>query len=539
MDERGLTASGATATRHRLLMELGRGGTSVVQLAFPPGTGSTGPLCVLKTLRPERAADPEVRRVFVQEARLSSRVAHPNVARISEVREQAAPPALVMEYLEGQPLAAIADGAAVALPLPLLLHVLRGALAGVHAVAERGSAAGAPAELVHGGLSPRGIFVLYDGGVKVTDFGSAGRGPAQLRYMSPEQAAGGPADGRADVFAAGVILAEALTGRRYWADRSDDEIRRALLAQELPPPPDDGVAPPALTAVCARALAADPAARYATADEMRAALASPAVHAGWSAGPAEVGAFLRHRFAAARDAARRMVDSRVRAARQVALEASEHTTRVVSASALSAALAASAGRAPLRRRWPAGLALAAAAAAIVVGVLASGAFRVPAALADREPPAETPRACGPGLKACDGQCLSEDRPDHGCASGSCQPCGVSNATARCNDRHLCDVGTCYQDYGDCDGDSRNGCETNVRIDPDHCGGCGRKCPPLPHAQRGCGDTCTIWRCESGYRDCNAAVGDGCEAAVMVDPANCGQCGRACRRGQKCRRGECS
>ncbi|HVV52873.1 MAG TPA: hypothetical protein VHO06_24645, partial [Polyangia bacterium] len=146
--------------------------------------------------------------------------------------------------------------------------------------------------------------------------------------------------------------------------------------------------------------------------------------------------------------------------------------------------------------------------------------------------------CGAGLKSCDGTSVSVDLPDHGCGGDSCYACNVVNATARCNQSHRCDIAVCHKGFDDCDGDPANGCETDIRTDPDHCGGCGAKCPALAHAQRGCGDVCTIWRCNAGYRDCNGAVSDGCEVAVLTDAANCGQCGHACAAGEKCRQGVC-
>jgi hypothetical protein len=148
-------------------------------------------------------------------------------------------------------------------------------------------------------------------------------------------------------------------------------------------------------------------------------------------------------------------------------------------------------------------------------------------------------SCGSGFKLCGGECVSIDRPDFGCGGDSCQSCRVLNATARCNQHHQCDSAICYQSFDDCDGDSHNGCETDLRIDPDHCGSCARKCPSLPHAERGCGDTCTIWRCEIGFGDCNGEARDGCEVNTQSDPSNCGRCGLACGARQKCRHGECA
>ena len=134
--------------------------------------------------------------------------------------------------------------------------------------------------------------------------------------------------------------------------------------------------------------------------------------------------------------------------------------------------------------------------------------------------------------------FSVDRPEFGCSAEDCSPCRNENATPRCNAQHECDIAVCYQAYGDCDKNADNGCEVSVRLDPDHCGGCGLACPVLPHAERGCGDTCTIWRCNAGYGDCNGEVSDGCEVALALDPQSCGTCGKACGTGETCKNGAC-
>ena len=154
------------------------------------------------------------------------------------------------------------------------------------------------------------------------------------------------------------------------------------------------------------------------------------------------------------------------------------------------------------------------------------------------PSAPAPPACAPGFKPCDGQCVSTDRPDVGCGRDDCSPCDVPNATPRCNGRHACDIAVCYSGYDNCDGDLRNGCEAEVLLDPGNCGACGRKCAALPHARVACGATCTIWRCDDGFHDCNGLASDGCEVRTTDDAKNCGHCGAACARGLHCRSGRC-
>ena len=147
--------------------------------------------------------------------------------------------------------------------------------------------------------------------------------------------------------------------------------------------------------------------------------------------------------------------------------------------------------------------------------------------------------CGDGFKACAGQCVSADDPGHGCATDSCEACVTENASARCDAIRMCAVEVCHKGFADCDANRNNGCETNVLIDPDHCGGCDTACPSLAHAERGCGGGCTIWRCDSGYRDCDATADNGCERDIMNDPLHCGRCQHACRAGQRCAHGRCA
>jgi hypothetical protein len=147
--------------------------------------------------------------------------------------------------------------------------------------------------------------------------------------------------------------------------------------------------------------------------------------------------------------------------------------------------------------------------------------------------------CPDGFKVCGGQCVSVAEPEHGCAADGCDACVTENARARCDAIRMCAVDICHKGFADCDANRNNGCETNVLIDPDHCGGCDMVCPPLAHAERGCGGFCTIWRCESGFRDCDAEAGNGCERDIMNDPLHCGRCQQACRAGQRCARGRCA
>jgi hypothetical protein len=563
IDEKPFTPSKATDPKYQLLMELGRGGMGVVHLAMSRGPQGFTKLVVLKMMRKQLVGDAESHRMFLEEARISARLQHPNIVHVYEVIEFEGTPTLVMEYLEGQTFWSIVRNPALKMRVPLQLQVFSKVLAGLHAAHELRDFDGTPLDLIHRDVSPHNVFVLFDGQVKVLDFGiakatgsevetRAGVLKGKIRYMPPEQLLRDTQDRRVDIFAVGVMLWETLSGRRYWGDLKEEDVASRLLARQLPPLPDDVEIAPELATMCERALAPMAADRYTTAGELQRDLEDYLARQPDRSSADEVGAFMRQHFGAEREAAARVIEAHVREVERAHEVVTEGETRVISPGHGTPSPTATITARTWRPRKV--LALGAVALVVVVGGMAlllggrgAGSGKKPGANSAIAAWSQTvgdnagaqALVCPQTFKACEGQCVSVDRPDVGCGDAACHACNVQNATARCNQFHRCDIAVCYQDFDDCDGDSTNGCETNVRIDPDHCGGCGRKCPALSHAQRGCGDACTIWRCDSGYRDCNAAVADGCEVNVTSDSANCGQCGRACKGGQKCRHGTCS
>jgi serine/threonine protein kinase len=600
MEEASYTPSKANGPKYQLLMELGKGGMGVVHLAMSRGPQGFTKLLVLKIMRRELLGEPELLQMFLEEARISARLAHPNIVHVFEVSEHEGCPCIVMEYLEGQPLSSMLVRAPEKPPLPLHLQVLAKALAGLHAAHELRDYDGTSLKLVHRDVSPHNVFVLFDGQVKVLDFGIAkavgseietrtGSPKGKIRYMSPEQLIRDPLDRRADVFSVGVLLWEALARRRMWGEMEEGEVTRALLNRKIPALPDNLEIPAELRAICARALSPDPADRYPTAEAFQRELEKYLQGLPEPCGAEELGAFLHTQFGELRQATKKLIDFHIKSAQPLTSSSSgtpntpSRTRRPTSRTGPSPIPAVplpspmpidAAGGDALTRAYPPPAAAALDPSAVtvtptpapshhwnrlvVVGaiggllafLLAGASFlRGGTIHAEAKPPADESAAlgpanptpvpvCGPGFKLCGTECVSIDRPDFGCGAESCQSCRVFNATARCNLKHECDLAICYQSFDDCDGDSHNGCETDLRIDPDHCGTCSRKCPELPHAQRGCGDTCTIWRCDSGYGDCNGAAADGCEVNTQNDAANCGRCGTACGPGQKCRHGEC-
>ncbi|HEY7374072.1 MAG TPA: serine/threonine-protein kinase [Polyangia bacterium] len=271
--------------RYEPIAQIGRGGMAEVLLTMAHAGGGAFRLEVLKRIWPELAADPDFVTMFLDEARLSLRLNHPNVVQTHEVLVGDGELAIAMEYLDGQPLTRILNRllrGPGALSLPLRLRILSCVLAGLEHAHTLTDLDGKPMGVVHRDVSPPNVFVTYDGQVKLVDFGVAktlaashhtrpGAIKGKLAYMAPEQLQSSAIDRRADIFAVGVMLWEMLAERRMWHRMTEVEIVGHLAAgKPMPPLPvagDDSM-PAGLDAICARALATDPDRRYQTAQEM-------------------------------------------------------------------------------------------------------------------------------------------------------------------------------------------------------------------------------------------------------------------------------
>jgi serine/threonine-protein kinase len=275
----------SAAHRFRNVALLGEGGMARVYLVVNSGFGGADKLVVLKLLRPELAHDAPHRAMFLDEARLAVKLEHPNIVHTYEAGEREGLYYLMMEFLDGQPLNRFRQGCgANRFPLALHLHVLVAALRGLSYAHQLADLDGRPLCVVHRDISPQNVFVTYDGRVKVVDFGIAkaaisrehtetGIFKGKTAYAAPEQAMAQVVDQRADVFSAGVMLWEAIAGRRYWGDRHDVQALMELVNDRLPPMPaprDD--APAELIRICARALKWDKQDRYATSGDFADAL---------------------------------------------------------------------------------------------------------------------------------------------------------------------------------------------------------------------------------------------------------------------------
>ncbi|MBK6692188.1 MAG: protein kinase [Myxococcales bacterium] len=287
--------------RYAVHQAFGRGGMASVHLGRLEGEAGFARVVAVKRLHAHLLEDPEFAASFIDEARLCSRIRHPNVVPTLDVIRSGNELCLVMEYVEGLSLAYLVRASSEPLSVAVAVAIAMGVLRGLHAAHEACSDHGVPLGIVHRDMSPHNVLVGIDGVARVIDFGVAkavgygattetGHVKGKLPYMSPEQVSGEPIDRRTDVFAAGAVLWEALTRKRLFAGDSPADIVRQVMERTVPPPSD--LAPavsPALDAVVLKALARDPAQRYATAAEMEAALEA----AGPVAPPRIVGSFVQ------------------------------------------------------------------------------------------------------------------------------------------------------------------------------------------------------------------------------------------------------
>lgn len=264
--------------QYRLTSRIATGGMAEVYVGrhITP-EGQFGPMVALKRLLPHLVKDSAIVRMFLNEARITAQINHPNVVKIYELGQTDGEPFIAMELLEGRTWAelrqrAMEDGRRM--PAGVALRILSEACRGLDAAHRAVDEQGNPLALVHRDFTPDNIHVGVKGEVKVIDFGIArtatwgsGTEPGTLKgkffYMSPEMITAKEVDHRADIFAAGVMLYEQLCGRRPFTGNSVDEVVIRIAREEpaLPTTYDPAV-PRALEEICLKALAKEPRNRF-------------------------------------------------------------------------------------------------------------------------------------------------------------------------------------------------------------------------------------------------------------------------------------
>ncbi len=271
--------------RYTLRERIASGGMASVYLGSLAGAADFSRVVAIKRMHPQYSTDSSFVTRFRDEAWLGARLLHPSIVQTLDVVEWDGELLLVMEYVDGVNLKTLClDSAEAGHPLPLNITVgiMVPVLHGLHAAHEATDDEGRPLGLVHRDFSPHNIIIGRDGHAKILDFGiakvrthhqltSVGHLTGKFAYLSPEQVRGERVDRRTDVFAAGIVLWEALTGQRLFREPNDTEaatIKRVLRKTVPPPSSLNPKIPHHVDDIVLRALRRDPDHRHPTARDL-------------------------------------------------------------------------------------------------------------------------------------------------------------------------------------------------------------------------------------------------------------------------------
>lgn len=234
-------------SRYEILFKLASGGMATVYLGAARGALGFRQLVAIKRPHPHLLEDPSYRKELVAEARLASLIHHANVVDIRDVEMDGNDVSLVMDYVEGASLGELIVAASkkeLALPPGVAVRVVLDACAGLAAAHDLVDEKGRPVGLVHRDISPQNVLVGSDGVGRVSDFGVAkvtaalstthGALKGKLAYMAPEYLRNEKIDKRMDVFAMGVVLWEALSGKRLFKGANEPETFNKVLDMPAP-----------------------------------------------------------------------------------------------------------------------------------------------------------------------------------------------------------------------------------------------------------------------------------------------------------------
>jgi serine/threonine protein kinase len=273
----------SASNRFKILGRIASGGMADIYIALATTETGVERHVVLKRVLAERARDEDFAAMFLDEAKLSAQLQHPNIAQVYDVGQLGGTYFYTMEYVHGEDLRHVLHKMAQRkqqLPINLALFIASGALAALHHAHERTARDGTPLHIVHRDVSPSNVMIGYEGAVKLLDFGVAkaeqrstesrsGSIKGKVSYLSPEQIKGLRVDRRSDVFALGIVLHEMLTCKRLYKRDADFVTLMAITNDEVPPPSTlRKDVSPELDRIVMRALEKDRDKRYASAAEM-------------------------------------------------------------------------------------------------------------------------------------------------------------------------------------------------------------------------------------------------------------------------------
>ena len=271
-----------TLGKYELVTPLSVGGMAELYLAFVPGPGGFRKVVALKHVLPDLKNDQRFVERFLDEARLTAGLSHPNIGQVFDLGQEDGEFYLAMEFISGVALHQVlarARSLGEQLPLGFVCRVVRDAALGLHHAHSYRDPAGTAMAVIHRDVKPNNIMVTFDGTVKVIDFGIAkaqgriartqkGVVMGTLQYMPLEQLKDGVVDAKSDIFSLGVVLWELLAGRYLYVSTNPHD----RLTEKTPDITTIVDVPEDLAGIVNKALATAPSARFASARDMARAI---------------------------------------------------------------------------------------------------------------------------------------------------------------------------------------------------------------------------------------------------------------------------
>ena len=293
----GAILPGTWLGKYEIVDRIGGGGMAEIYMARSHQAGGVTQLAVIKRVLPHLARDPDFIRMFLNEAKITASLDHPNIAHVKEVGRAGEEFFLALELIHGVDVRKVlkASAGTDGVPRGVALAIVVAVADALHYAHSRG--------IVHRDVTPSNIMITYEGHTKVLDFGiakaaltamtRAGTVKGKVGYMSPEQCMAETVDRRSDVFALGILLFELTVGRKLFRGDSDFAIMNQITQGRITPPsriiPDY---PEPLERIILKALAVSPDDRFQSARELAQALEDFADRANVRMSTAAVGAWV-------------------------------------------------------------------------------------------------------------------------------------------------------------------------------------------------------------------------------------------------------
>ena len=273
--------------RYELLERISVGGMAEVFKGRVSGAAGFEKIVAIKRILPHLSDDQEFIGMFVDEAKLSANLNHSNIGQVFEFGKIESRYFIAMEYIHGKDCRRIQDyfrSFSKSMPVPMAIRIMLEVCSALEYAHSKRDDAGRPLGIVHRDVSPQNVLISYEGAVKLIDFGiakalsrssktSTGNLKGKYGYMSPEQVEGEELDGRSDIFAAGTVLYELVSGQRLFSSDSELGTLELVRKADVPPPSRTNPAvPKGLDAIILKALARRTADRFQRAEEMHEAL---------------------------------------------------------------------------------------------------------------------------------------------------------------------------------------------------------------------------------------------------------------------------